>query len=107
MTTFFVRPNGLPPVNGYSHVVSATGTVVHMSGQVPAGEDGTIVDASDIKAQCEQMFANLATALAVVGAAWRDVVKTTYFLLDMDDLPVVRAVRDRHLDPDAMVRSTG
>lgn len=31
----YVRPDGLPPVNGYSHAVAFTGRMVAVSGQVP------------------------------------------------------------------------
>ncbi len=104
--TFFERPEGLPAVTGYSHVVSAAGTVLFVSGQVPARADGSIVDPLDVEAQCEQVFTNLRVALAAGGATWADVVKMTYFLTDMADLSAVRAVRDRHLDPQRMPAST-
>jgi enamine deaminase RidA (YjgF/YER057c/UK114 family) len=41
---------------------------VVISGQVPAGPDGTIVGAGDPAAQVRQVFTNLATALAAAGA---------------------------------------
>ncbi len=106
MVTFFVRPDGLPPVNGYSHVVAAAGTVIHVSGQVPARADGSIVDPDDIEAQTEQVFTNLKAALAAAGATLADVVKMTFYLTDMGDLPSVRTVRDRHMDPERLPASS-
>lgn len=98
MPEFILRPDGLPPANGFSHVVRAAGTAVYVSGQVPARPDGSIVSPDDVEAQCEQVFANLETALAAAGASWPDVVKLTFYLVDTKDLPTVRAVRDRHVD---------
>lgn len=96
--THLVRPDGLPPANGYSHVVSAQGTVVHVSGQVPLDAEANLVGAGDITLQTEQVFSNLAIALAAAGCSWSDVVKMTYFLTDLEGLPEVRAVRDRHIE---------
>jgi enamine deaminase RidA (YjgF/YER057c/UK114 family) len=42
MPVFVERPDGLPPINGFSHVVTATGTMIFISGQVPLGPDGTL-----------------------------------------------------------------
>ncbi|MBU2694022.1 RidA family protein [Pimelobacter sp. 30-1] len=107
MTDHLVRPEGLPPSNGYSHVtVAGPGRVVHVSGQVPARTDGTVVDPADVTAQAEQVFEHLQTALAAAGAGWGDVVKMGYFLTDLADLPAVRAVRDRYLDPDRLPASS-
>ena len=89
------RPDGLPPVNGYSHVTIANGTV-YVSGQVPVSADGVV--AEGVEAQVEQVFANLEAALRAAGTAWDRVAKLTYYLTDIADLPVVRAVRDRHID---------
>ncbi|MFJ9312915.1 RidA family protein [Pimelobacter simplex] len=107
MTDHLARPAGLPPSNGYSHVtVAGPGRLVHVSGQVPARADGTVVDPTDVAAQTEQVFEHLQTALAAAGAGWGDVVKMGYFLTDLADLPVVRGVRDRYLDPDRLPASS-
>jgi enamine deaminase RidA (YjgF/YER057c/UK114 family) len=98
MITRHVRPEGLPPVNGYSHVTVASGLVVHISGQVPVRPDGTVVDGG-AEAQTEQVFRNLQTALESVGGSWERVVKLGYYLRDLADLDAVRTVRDRFLDP--------
>lgn len=106
MPEFIRRPEGLPPPNGYSHVTTGSGTVIHVSGQVPMRADGSIVDPGDVEAQCEQVFANLRRALAAAGAAWSDVVKLTYYLADMADIVTVRVVRDRHIDPNRLPASS-
>jgi enamine deaminase RidA (YjgF/YER057c/UK114 family) len=85
-------------VNGYSHVTVAAGAVAHISGQVPLRSDGTLVEGG-ARAQAEQVFENLRTALEAVGASWAQVVKMNYYLRDIADLDEVRTVRDRFLDP--------
>jgi reactive intermediate/imine deaminase len=72
--------------------------IVYVSGQVPLDADGQLVGESDFAAQTRQVFENLTLALEAAGASWRDVVKLTYFLRDVGELPVVRAVRDEYVD---------
>ena len=95
-----VRPDGLPPTNGYSHVVSFTGRMVVVSGQVPLDADGRLVGPDDPRAQTRQVFRNLETALAATGASLGDVVKLTVFLTNMSDLADFRVVRDEFVDPE-------
>ncbi|HEX4833496.1 MAG TPA: RidA family protein [Trebonia sp.] len=44
------------------------------------------------------MFANLGRCLAEAGASFADVVKFSFFVLDIADLPAVRAARDAAID---------
>lgn len=97
MPDYLSRPDGLPPANGYSHVAMAAGTMVFVSGQVPLTSDGTLAG-EDAEAQADQVFRNIESALRAAGAGWAQVVKLTYYLTDIADLPVVRAVRDRYLN---------
>jgi enamine deaminase RidA (YjgF/YER057c/UK114 family) len=106
MPEFIMQPDGLPPANGYSHAAIASGPLVFISGQVPVLPDGTVVPPEDVEGQVEAVFANLGRALDAAGASWSQVVKLTYFVVDIADLAVVRAVRDRHVDPAALPAST-
>jgi enamine deaminase RidA (YjgF/YER057c/UK114 family) len=93
----FERPDGLGPVNGYSHTVAGTGRLVAVSGQLPVDDGGTIVDADDVLVQARQVFANLTRALGAAGAKPSDVIRLTYFLTDLADLGSVRTARDEFL----------
>jgi len=95
----YVRPDGSPPVNGYSHAVAFDGPMVFVSGQVPVDAEGNVVGEGDVEAQVRQVFANLATALAAAGCGMEHLVKLTVFLTDIGDLGVLRAVRNEHIDP--------
>ena len=94
----FVRPDGSPPVKGYSHAVSFGGTMVAVSGQVPLDADGNVVGVDDPEAQVRQVFRNLAAALRGAGSGMDRVVKLTIFLTDLDDVGVFRKVRDEYVD---------
>lgn len=91
------RPDGLPPVNGYSHAVAFSGRVIVVSGQVPLDERGEVVGRDDPRSQMRQVFENLGVALAAAGARMEHVVKLTVYLTDLDDLDVFRSVRDEYI----------
>ncbi|MET7396906.1 RidA family protein [Dactylosporangium sp. NPDC005572] len=95
----FMRPDGLPPVNGYSHAVRFSGALVAVSGQVPLDGSGQVVGDGDVEAQVRQVFVNLGAALTAAGSGLDRVVKLTVYLTDLADLPVFRAVRDEFVDP--------
>ncbi|WP_328535264.1 RidA family protein [Streptomyces sp. NBC_00344] len=94
----FVRPEGSSPVNGYSHAVAFTGTMVAVSGQVPVDQEGHVVGRDDTEAQVRQVYANLTAVLQAAGSSLQHVVKLTVYLTDLADLPAFRRVRDEHQD---------
>jgi enamine deaminase RidA (YjgF/YER057c/UK114 family) len=96
----YVRPDGLPPVNGYSQAVAFSGPMVVLSGQIPADEHGNLVGEDDPLAQARQVFRNLTTALAAAGATIEQVVKLTVYLTDIADLDAFRQARNEHISPD-------
>lgn len=99
-------PDGVAPGNGYTNVVTGTGRLVAVSGQVALAADGTVVGLGDPEAQARQVFENLRRCLAAAGASFADVIKLTYFLTDVAHMPVVRAVRDQYLDAAALPASS-
>jgi enamine deaminase RidA (YjgF/YER057c/UK114 family) len=96
--THITRPGGVAPGPGYSHVVTGTGRLVVVSGQVALGEDGQLVGPGDPAAQARQVFENLRRCLAAAGLSFAEVIKLTYYLTDVAHLPAVRTVRDEFID---------
>lgn len=101
-----VRPEGLAPTAGYSHVAEFSGRLVAVSGQVAFDAEGSIVGRDDVEAQARQVFRNLQTALGAVGADLANVVKLTVFLTDIGDVATVRRVRNEFVDPASPPAST-
>ena len=66
---------------------------------------GQIVEGG-ITAQTQRVLANLTAVLAAGGASWADVVKTTVFLADLADFPVVNELYGKHLGASRPARST-
>ena len=101
-----IRTEGAPTAIGpYSQGVIANG-LLFTAGQIaldPA--TGTVVEGG-IVAQTERVLANLSAVLAASGAGWHDVVKTTVYLADLLDFPVVNEIYGRVLQDARPARST-
>jgi enamine deaminase RidA (YjgF/YER057c/UK114 family) len=101
-----VAPEGVAAGRGYSQVVTGRGRLVVVSGQIAQDERGELVGPGDPAAQARQVFGNLRRCLAEAGASFTDVVKLTFFVLDVADLPAVRDARDAVIDTSQPPAST-
>jgi enamine deaminase RidA (YjgF/YER057c/UK114 family) len=107
--TDFLKPDGLSPANGYSHVIVAEpGKVVFIAGQVANDHDGKLVGKGDLRAQTVQVFENLKLALAAAGASFDDVVKIGWYVKEYkpEYLPVLREVRNQYVNSARLPTST-
>ena len=94
-------PKALGP---YSQAVRAGG-FLFTAGQL--GLDPLTGDLRDsIVAQTEQVMNNLAAVLRAAGVGFKDVVKSTIFLVDMGDFQAVNAAYGARFPHDAPARST-
>ncbi|MGW2254187.1 RidA family protein [Kitasatospora sp. NPDC001660] len=96
--THITEPPGVAPGTGYTQVVTGTGRLVQVSGQVAFDEHRNLVGEGDPKAQARQVFENLRRCLAAAGAGFDDVVKFTIFVTDIAYLPAIREARDEHVN---------
>ena len=105
MTRNRLVPSGAPaPVGPYSPGIDAGG-FVFCSGQVGLDPStGRLVDG--LEAQVDRALRNLARVLDAGGLTFADVVKTTCFLVDMDDFSAFNAVYARHFPDPPPARST-
>ncbi len=70
----------------YSHVVTVRGgTRVILAGQVPRGEDGSVIAPGDMRGQIVATCENIKKGLAAAGATFKDVVRTTTYVTDMQE----------------------
>jgi 2-iminobutanoate/2-iminopropanoate deaminase len=92
-------------VGPYSQAIAA-GDFVFCSGQIhlePA--TGALVE-GDIATQTERVLDNLSAVLAAAGRSMADVVKTTVFLVDINDFAAMNAVYSRYMPDPPPARST-
>lgn len=96
-----INPATLPTPPGYSQlaVLSGTGALIVVAGQVALDADGAVVGPGDFALQATQVFRNLVAALEAAGATPRHLVKLTTFVTDLSHLADFRRVRDQFLDP--------
>ncbi|MFI7006237.1 RidA family protein [Streptomyces sp. NPDC050145] len=104
--THVAAPEGVAPGTGYSQVVSGTGRLIAVSGQISVDEKGELVGEGDAGAQARQVFENLSRCLAAAGASFDDVVKLTFYVTDVAHLPAVRVARDAYVDVERPPAST-
>ncbi len=101
------QPIEAPPlkaVGPYSLGIDAQG-LVFVSGQVPLDPATGKLVAGDIKAQTEQVFANLKSVLSAAGCDLSDVVKATVFLADMGDFAAMNEVYAKRMPAPFPARS--
>ncbi|UOQ68420.1 RidA family protein [Hymenobacter volaticus] len=105
----FLNPATVAPAKGYSHAAQVdlgSSTMLIISGQVALDAQGAVVGPGNVGQQAEQAFANLKAIVEAAGGTMRDVVKLSYFLLDVSQLPAVRTVRDRYINTSTPPAST-
>jgi enamine deaminase RidA (YjgF/YER057c/UK114 family) len=59
-------------------------TVLLISGTASVGPNGETLHAGDFRAQTRRTFYNITRLLAAEGATWKDVVRTTCYLCDIE-----------------------
>jgi len=97
---------GAPVAIGpYSPAIRAGG-MLFISGQIPLNPDtGQLVD-GDIAAQTEQVMRNLMALLQAAGASFAQVVRTTVFLVDLNEFAAMNEVYARFVVAPAPARVT-
>lgn len=98
-------PNGPQPLGAYSIATEANG-FVFVSGQVAINPASGAPVIGDVAAQARQVMNNVQAVLDDVGLQLEDVVKTTIFLDDIADFPVVNEIYGEYFDAGKPARST-
>jgi 2-iminobutanoate/2-iminopropanoate deaminase len=103
-----VRTEAAPaPFQGapYSQAIKANG-FVFVSGQLSLLPGEKELLAGDIKAQTQQVFANLRAILEEAGSSLDRLVKTTVFLQNLDDFAGMNEIYASHVGSTPPARST-
>jgi 2-iminobutanoate/2-iminopropanoate deaminase len=80
--------------------------MLFLSGQIPIQPETGALVAGDVATQTRQVLANLATVLGDAGLALEDIVKTTVFLVSMDDFLAMNEVYAELMPEPYPARST-
>ena len=80
------------PVGPYNQAVQANGWL-YCSGQIPLDPaSGTMVGGGDVEAETRQVLKNLEAVLQAAGTTPSRVVRTTVYLVDLNDFQAVNAI---------------
>ena len=92
-------PKSMHKPVGYSHIAKVDdGKPVFIAGQVALDASGNLVGRKDFRAQTEQVFENLKTAVEAAGGSFSSIVKLNVYVIDATRLPEYREVRDLYID---------
>jgi 2-iminobutanoate/2-iminopropanoate deaminase len=58
--------------------------ILLISGTASIDEHGASIHVGDFRAQCRRVFQNISALLAAEGATWKDIVRTSCYLRDID-----------------------
>ena len=78
-------------------VVAPDGRTAYIAGQVAFDSTGQLVGSGDFQKQADQVYQNLRRALESIGGSLDDLVKTTTFITDAKNIPVLRELRGKYL----------
>jgi 2-iminobutanoate/2-iminopropanoate deaminase len=98
-------PNVPRPIGPYSVATEANG-FVFLSGQVSIHPESNEPEHGDVEEQTHRVMRNIGLTLGDLGLGYADIVKTTIFLEDMADYPLVNGVYDDYLSESRPARST-
>ena len=98
-------PGAPKAIGPYSHA-ARTGNLLVCSGQIPLDPATMKLVEGGIEAQTRQVLANVAAVLMSQGAGFANIAKTTIFLTDMADFPVVNGVYAEAMGAHKPARST-
>jgi 2-iminobutanoate/2-iminopropanoate deaminase len=98
-------PNAPQAIGPYSQAIRAGG-LLFLSGQIPLDPGSATLVGGDIAAQARRVLENIGGILGAAGLGYADVVKTTVFLLDMNEFAAMNAVYGEFFPDPPPARST-
>ena len=92
-------------IGPYCHGTIVNG-ILYSSGQIPLDPATGEVVSGGVKAETTRVLDNLTVVLEAAGTSWDNVLKTTLFLADMGDFPVINEIYATYVGDNAPARST-
>jgi 2-iminobutanoate/2-iminopropanoate deaminase len=101
-----IKPTGSPSAVGpYNHAVR-TGDLLFCSGQIPLDPATGELVGNDVKTQTDRVLQNVRLILEELHLTFANVVKTTVFLVDLQDFPEMNEIYAGYFPDDFPARST-
>ena len=98
-------PDAPAAIGPYSQAKIAS-NFLFTAGQIPLDAKTGELRGDTVEEQTELVLQNLGAVLVAAGCSWRNVVKTTVFLSDLNDFAKMNAVYEKYLGETKPARST-
>jgi 2-iminobutanoate/2-iminopropanoate deaminase len=105
MKTVVYTPNAPEPIGPYSQAIIA-GNFVFASGQIAIDPKTGNLVLDDIKTETKQVMENIKAILTAAGIDFSHIIKTTIFLMDMQNFAQVNEVYGTYFKGDFPARET-
>ena len=86
-------PEAKPVANYTMATRQESGQLLYISGQVARDIDGNVVGKGDMRTQARQVFQNLRQVLQAAGGDFKDLMKITTYITNIEDFPALAEVR--------------
>ena len=98
-------PSAPESIGAYSQAIKA-GDFLYLSGQLPLDARTGEIKGNNIRSQARHCIVNISSILRDAGLSLKDVVKTTVFIMDINDFPALNEVYTEHFSAPYPARST-
>lgn len=105
MNKVVYSPIAPEPIGPYSQAILA-GNTLFVSGQIAIQQSSGNLVTGNIEEETTQVMNNLGEVLKAAGFSFKDVVKCTIFLKDMDNFPKVNAIYGKYFTDTPPARET-
>jgi len=93
------------PIGPYSQAIQA-GNLLFISGQIAIQKSSGNILKSNIEVETTQVMLNIGEVLRAAGMDFKNVVKTTIFLKDMNSFPKVNEIYGKYFPTEPPARET-
>lgn len=91
-----INTSGAPaPIGPYNQAIKA-GSTLFISGQIALNPETGQIEKDDITSETHRVMQNLRAILTEAGMDFSDVVKTTIFIMDMNDFSQINEVYGKY-----------
>lgn len=100
-----ITPNAPAPIGPYSQAVAING-LLYVSGQICIDPSTNELKNSSIEEECEQVMKNIEAILSAGGHQFKNIVKTSIFLSDMNHFATVNSIYSKYFTSNFPARET-
>lgn len=105
MKKIIYTPNAPEPIGPYSQAVLA-GNTLYVSGQIAINPKNGELKMHNLDMETRQVLSNMEAVLIAADMYWKDVVKCSIFLSNMDSFKEVNAIYAEYFKEDPPARET-